>query len=69
VLKRGDVHYLLARSKPRRAKERAIRRRQRRGLARALKKLHARVAKGRLKKRDKVVEAIGRLNICSQFPG
>jgi transposase len=59
--KRGRIHYLLARSKPRRAKERAIRRRQRRGLAKALKKLHARVAKGRLKKRDKVVEAIGRL--------
>jgi hypothetical protein len=61
LLKRGRLHYLLARSKPRRAKERAIRRWQRRGLARALKKLHARVAKGRLKKRDKVVEAIGRL--------
>jgi transposase len=61
LLKRKRVHYLLARSKPRRHKERAIRRRQRRGLAKALKKLQARVAKGRLKKRDKIVEAIGRL--------
>jgi transposase len=61
LLKQKRLHYLLARSKPRRHKERAIRRRQRRGLAKALQKLHARVAKGRLKKRDKVVEAIGRL--------
>jgi transposase len=55
------IHYLLARSRPRRHKERAIRRRQRRGLAKALKKLHDRVARGRLKKRDKIHEAIGRL--------
>jgi Transposase DDE domain len=61
LLKRQRVHYLLARSKPRRHKERAIRRRQRRGLAKALKQLHARVAKGRLKNRDKILEAIGRL--------
>ena len=39
LLKRKRVHYLLARSRPRRQKERAIRRRQRHGLARALKKL------------------------------
>ena len=38
-----------------------MRRRQRRGLARDLKKLQARVAKGRLKKRDKIAEAIGKL--------
>jgi hypothetical protein len=61
LLKQKRLHYLLARSKPRRHKERAIRRRQRRALAKALQKLHARIAKGRLKKRDKVVEAIGRL--------
>jgi transposase len=61
LLKRRHVHYLLARSEPRRQKERAIRRRQRRGLARDLKKLHSRVAQGRLKKRDKIAEAIGRL--------
>lgn len=64
--KRDDVHYLLARSKPRRAKERAMRRRQRRGLATALKKLHARVSKGRLKKRDKILEAVGRFK--ERFP-
>jgi transposase len=66
LLKRDDVHYLLARSQPRRHKERAMRRRQRRGLAQALKKLHARVAKGRLKKRDKILEAVGRLK--ERFP-
>jgi transposase len=61
LLKRRRVHYLLARSEPRRQKERAMRRRQRRGLAGDLKKLHSRVAKGRLKKRDKIAEAIGKL--------
>jgi len=61
LLKRHRVHYLLARSEPRRQKERAIRRRQRRGLARDLKKLQSRVAQGRLKKRDKIAEAIGKL--------
>ena len=60
-LRRGRVHYLLARSKPRRQKERAIRRRQRRGLARALRKLHAQIAAGRLKQRDKILERLGRL--------
>jgi transposase len=55
------VYYLLARSRPRRHKERAIRRRQRRALAKGLNKLQARVARGRLKKRDKIHEAIGRL--------
>ena len=59
--KRGKIHYLLARSKPRRSKERAIRRRQRRAFAQGLKKLKERVANGRLKRRDKIVEAIGRL--------
>jgi transposase len=66
LLQRDEVHYLLARSKPRRAKERAMRRRQRRGLAKALKKLYARVAAGRLKKRDKILEAVGRLK--ERFP-
>jgi hypothetical protein len=66
LLDRDDVYYLLARSRPRRAKERAIRRKQRRGLAQALKKLHARVAAGRLKKRDKILEAVGRLK--ERFP-
>jgi transposase len=66
LLQRDEVYYLLARSKPRRLKERAIRRRQRRGLAKALQKLHARVSSGRLKKRDKIIEAVGRLK--ERFP-
>jgi hypothetical protein len=66
LLQRDDVHYLLARSQPRRHKERAMRRRQRRGLAKALKALHQRVAQGRLKKRDKIVEVVGRLK--ERFP-
>jgi hypothetical protein len=33
LFERESVHYLLARSRPRRRKERAIRRRQRRGLS------------------------------------
>jgi transposase len=61
LLKRGKVVYLLAKSQPRRKKERAIRRRQRRALARALRKLQQTVAKGRLKSRDTILERIGRL--------
>lgn len=61
LLKRGKVVYLLAKSQPRRKKERAIRRRQRRALARALRKLQQTVAAGRLKSRDKILERIGRL--------
>jgi len=38
-----------------------MRRRQRRALAQGLKKLKNRVAKGRLKNRDKILEALGRL--------
>jgi transposase len=60
-VRRGRQHYLLARSRPRRQKERAMRRRQRRGLAEGLRKLQARVAQGKLKNRDKVVEHLGRL--------
>jgi transposase len=61
LFQRGNIRYLLARSKSRRGKERAMRRRQRRPFAQALKKLKQRVAEGRLKKRDKILEAIGRL--------
>jgi transposase len=61
LFEREAVHYLLARSRPRRRKERAIRRRQRRGLASDLKKLCALVDAGRLKKRDKILERVGRL--------
>jgi len=57
----GKVYYLLARSKPRRQKERAIRRKQRRGFAKALRKLQQRVASGKLKNRDKILEALGRI--------
>ena len=66
LLKRKRVHYLLARSRPRRQKERAIRRRQRRGLARALEKLRKRITDGRLKSRDKILEGVGRLK--GRFP-
>jgi transposase len=66
LLKRRRVHYLLARSRPRRQKERAIRRRQRRGLAQALEKLQNRIAAGRLKNRDKILESLGRLK--GRFP-
>ena len=59
-LNEPDRRYLLARSRERLKKERAIRRRQRRALALALRKLHARVAKGRLKSRDKIHESVGR---------
>ena len=56
-VQRGRVFYLLARSKPRRQKERAIRRRQRRGLRRALHKLQRTVTTGRLQKRDTILDA------------
>jgi transposase len=61
LVRQRRQHYLLARSRPRRQKERAIRRRQRRGLAEGLRKLQARVAQGRLKQRDVVLQRLGRL--------
>jgi hypothetical protein len=66
LLKQKRVHYLLARSRPRRQKERAIRRRQRHGLARSLAKLQKRIEEGRLKSRDKILESVGRLK--GRFP-
>lgn len=66
LLEQKRVHYLLARSRPRRRKERAIRRRQRHGLARALAKLQGRIEAGRLKSRDKILESVGRLK--GRFP-
>jgi transposase len=66
ALLREGVHYLLARSNERKKKERAIRRCQRRSLAVALRKLQTRIARGRLKKRDKILEVIGRLK--GRFP-
>jgi len=61
LIHRQREHYLLARSRPRRKKERAIRRRQRRGLARGLRRLEQLITKGRLKSRDKILERVGRL--------
>ena len=61
LIRQGGQNYLLARSQPRRQKERAIRRRQRHGLADALRKLQARVAKGALRNRDKILQCVGRL--------
>jgi transposase len=61
LVRRGRKQYVLARSRPRRHKERAMRRRQRRGLAADLRKLRARVAEGKLKDRDKILQRVGRL--------
>ena len=61
LFERESVHYLLARSRPRRRKERAIRRRQRHGLAIDLRRLGALIDGGKLKKRDKILERVGRL--------
>ena len=61
-----EVTYLLSRSRPRRQKERAIRRRQRRGLAVALQRLQQQITSGRLKNRDKILERVGRLK--ERFP-
>jgi transposase len=61
LIRRKREHYLLARSGPRRKKERAIRRRQRRGLVCGLRRLEQLIASGRLKKRDKILERVGRL--------
>jgi len=61
ALDRDGVHYLLARSADRCKKERAIRRRQRRTMMDRLRRLQKRVAQGRLKQRDKIVEAVGRI--------
>jgi transposase len=61
LVRRGRKQYVLARSQPRRRKERAMRRRQRRGLAKDLRKLEARLAKGKLKNRDTILQRVGRL--------
>ena len=55
-LERDGVHYLLARSGDRCKKERAVRRRQRRPMMQRLRRLRDRVAKGRLKNRDTILE-------------
>jgi transposase len=66
LLSREEANYLLTRSRPRRKKERAIRRRQRRGLAQALQNLDRQITAGRLKSRDKILERVGRLK--ERFP-
>jgi hypothetical protein len=60
-LRRGRSTYLLARSLPRRRKERAIRRRQLLKLSRGLRSIQRRITAGRLKNRDKILETLGRL--------
>jgi hypothetical protein len=60
-VRRDGDSCLLARSEPRRLKERAMRRRQLLGLHADLKKLAAAVAAGRLKDYGKVQQKIGRL--------
>ena len=60
-VERDGQTYVLARSVHRRAKEKAIRKRQLLGLHRDLVKLTNRVSAGRLKNRDKVLESVGRL--------
>jgi transposase len=59
-VERDGQTYVLARSIQRRAKEKAIRKRQLLGLHRDLRKLAKRVSAGRLKNADKVLETIGR---------
>jgi len=60
-VERDGQTYVLARSRQRRSKERAMRRRQLVGWHRDLKKLSARVSSGRLKDADKAMEQVGRL--------
>lgn len=58
---RGGESHVLARSRQRRRKERAIRHRQLVGARKELRKLSATVAKGRLRDADKALERVGRI--------
>ena len=58
---KGDVVYILCRSEGREEKDRAIRETHEAKLVRDLTKLQQRVQKGRLKKEEKIHQAIGRL--------
>ena len=58
---KGDIVYLLCRSEGREDKDRAIREKQETKLIADLNRLQQRVAKGRLKKENKIQRAIGRL--------
>jgi transposase len=72
-VERDGQTYVLARSTQRRAKEKAIRKRQLLGLHKDLKKLSKRVSDGRLKDADKALESVGRLRerwpAASRFVG
>jgi transposase len=58
---KGDIVYLLCRSEGREEKDRAIREKQETRLIADLNRLQQRVAKGRLKRENKIQRAIGRL--------
>jgi transposase len=58
---KGDVIYILCRSDGREEKDRAIRKTHETKLLKDLARLQQRVAKGALKKQDKIHQAIGRL--------
>jgi transposase len=58
---KGDIVYLLCRSEGREEKDRAIREKQETKLIADLHRLQQRVAKGRLKRENKIQQAIGRL--------
>jgi len=58
---KGDEVFILCRSEGRQQKDRAIREKQEGRFLRDLEKLKIRVAKGRLKREDKIHQAIGRL--------
>src|SRR5438094_6503976 len=58
---KGDIVYLLCRSEGREEKDRAIREKQETKLLADLHRLQQRVAKGRLKRENKIQRAIGRL--------
>ncbi len=58
---KGDVIYILCRSEGREEKDRAIRETHEAKLLQDLTRLEQRVAKGALKKQDKIHQAIGRL--------
>src|SRR6266403_1544998 len=58
---KGDIVYLLCRSEGREEKDRAIREKQETKLIADLNRLQQRVAKGRLKRENKIQRAIGRL--------
>ena len=60
-VRRGGDTFVLARSVQRRAKEKAIRKRQLLGLQRDLRKLAGAVSSGRLNNADKALERVGRL--------